>query len=566
MNCNLLDTLLPRADFSSYEEFAAHYRVNLPAAFNFGFDVVDALAARDPAGRALCWCNDAGAQADFTMADISRQSARAANWFRSLGIRRGDAVMLILKRRYEYWFAVIGLHKLGAMAIPATHMLTKKDLAYRIKAAHVKMIVSVNEHAIGAAIDEAVAENPVARLAGVGEPRPGWLDFKAGLAAAAETFERPAGAEAIDSERDIMLLYCTSGTTGMPKMVQHNFFYPLGHILTARYWQDCRQGGLHFTIADTGWAKASWGKLYGQWIAGSAVMVYDMDKFVARHVLQVITKHRVTTFCAPPTMYRYFIKEDLKAFDWSHLKHCTVAGEPINPEVYEQFKAATGLSLREGYGQTEMTVTLGTYPWMTPKPGSMGRPSPGYDVDLLDEHGKPCEVGQEGQIVVRTQARRPIGLFGGYYQDPDLTHKVWRDGIYYTGDMAWRDEDGYYWFVGRSDDVIKSSGYRIGPFEVESALQEHPAVLECAVTGVPDKERGAIVKATIVLAKGYEPTESLKNVLQEHVKTVTAPYKYPRVVEFVKELPKTISGKIRRVAIRDDDRRRPHAAPGKDPA
>jgi acetyl-CoA synthetase len=566
MNCNLLDSLLPCTDFESYEDFLARYRVALPATFNFGFDVVDALAARDPAGRALCWCNDAGEEADFTMAEIARQSARAANWFRSLGVRRGDAVMLILKRRYDYWFAVVGLHKLGAVAIPATHMLTKKDLSYRIRAAHVTMIVAVTEAGIADAIDQAVAETPVARLAGVGAPRPGWLDFRAGLAAASDRFDRPAGADAIDAGTDSMLLYFTSGTTGMPKMVQHNFFYPLGHILTARYWQDCRPGGLHFTIADTGWAKASWGKIYGQWIAGSAVMVYDMEKFSARRVLDVITKHRVTTFCAPPTMYRYFIREDLKSFDWSHLKHCTVAGEPLNPEVFEQFKAATGLALREGYGQTEMTVTLGTYPWMTPKPGSMGRPSPGYDVDLLDEHGQPCGAGQEGQIVVRTQARRPLGLFDGYYQDPELTRKVWRDGIYYTGDMAWRDEDGYYWFVGRSDDVIKSSGYRIGPFEVESALQEHPAVLECAVTGVPDEERGAVVKATIVLAGGFEPGEVLKHQLQEHVKKVTAPYKYPRVIEFVKELPKTISGKIRRVAIREDDHDRKLAGPGKDPA
>jgi acetyl-CoA synthetase len=556
MNINLLDSLLPRADFQSYEEFAAQYRVNVPADFNFGFDVVDALAARDPNGRALVWCNDAGDKADFTMGDISRQSARAAAWFHSLGIRRGDAVMLSLKRRYEYWFAVVGLHKLGAIAIPATHMLTKKDLVYRIKAAQIKMIVSVNEPGIRGAIEEAAAEVPVALRALVGGGgHDGWLDFDAGLRNAPDVFPRPSGRERIDPEKDIMLLYFTSGTTGMPKMVQHNFFYPLGHILTARYWQNCRPGGLHFTIADTGWAKASWGKIYGQWIAGSAVMAYDMDKFVAKHVLDVIVRHGVTTFCAPPTMYRYFIKEDLKARDWSRLKHCTVAGEPLNPEVYEQFLAGTGLPLREGYGQTEMTVTLGTYPWMTPKPGSMGRPSPGYDVDLLNEHGRPCEVGQEGQIVVRTDVRKPLGLFGGYYHDPDLTRSVWKDGIYYTGDMAWRDEDGYYWFVGRSDDVIKSSGYRIGPFEVESALQEHPAVLECAVTGVADPERGAIVKASIVLAKGYEPSDLLKKDLQEHVKRVTAPYKYPRVIDFVKELPKTISGKIRRVAIREEDHR-----------
>ena len=560
MNQSLLHNLLPRVEFASYEEFVAHYRVRVPADFNFGFDVVDALAGRDPDGRALCWCNDAGEKADFKMSDISRQSSRAASWFHSLGIRKGDAVMLILKRRYEYWFAVTGLHKLGAIAIPATHMLTKKDLVYRIKAAQVKMIVSVNEAGIRGAIEEAMADAPIPLRALVGgHGREGWLDFDAGLRASSDVFARPVGKARIDPEKDIMLLYFTSGTTGMPKMVLHNFFYPLGHILTARYWQNCRPGGLHFTIADTGWAKAAWGKIYGQWIAGSAVMVYDMDKFVARNVLDVVSRHGVTTFCAPPTMYRYFIKENLKTWDWSRLKHCTVAGEPLNPEVYEQFLAATGLSLREGYGQTEMTVTVGTYPWMQPKPGSMGKPSPGYDVDLLDERGKPCEVGQEGQIVVRTDARKPLGLFGGYYHDPELTRSVWRDGIYYTGDMAWRDEDGYYWFVGRSDDVIKSSGYRIGPFEVESALQEHPAVLECAVTGVPDAERGAIVKATVVLAKGYAPGEELKKELQEHVKKVTAPYKYPRVIEFAKELPKTISGKIRRVAIREDDHRKPRA-------
>ena len=551
---NLLDALLPRAEFDSYEDFAARFQVRVPADFNFGFDGVDALAAQNPGRRALCWCNDAGDTADFTLDDIRRQSARAAAWFRSLGIRRGDAVMLCLKRRYEYWFAIVGLHKLGAIAIPATHMLTKKDLIYRIQAARIKMIVSVNEPGIRGAIEDAVAEAPIALRALVGGGGSGgWLDFNAGLQAAPDVFPRPSGPDRIDPENDIMLLYFTSGTTGLPKMVQHNFFYPLGHILTARYWQNCRPGGLHFTIADTGWAKASWGKIYGQWLAGSAVMVYDMDKFIAKNVLDVIVRHGVTTFCAPPTMYRYFIKEDLKARDWSRLKHCTVAGEPLNPEVYEQFLAATGLTLREGYGQTEMTVMLGTYPWMTPKPGSMGKPSPGYDVDLLDEQGRPCQVGQEGQIVVRTDTRRPLGLFGGYYRDPDLTRSVWHDGVYYTGDMAWRDDDGYYWFVGRSDDVIKSSGYRIGPFEVESALQEHPAVLECAVTGVPDAERGAIVKATIVLAKGFHGSDALKKDLQEHVKRVTAPYKYPRHVEFVKELPKTISGKIRRVAIRESD-------------
>ena len=350
-----------------------------------------------------------------------------------------------------------------------------------------------------------------------------------------------------------MLLYFTSGTTGMPKMVLHNFLYPLGHIATACYWQNCRPGGLHLTIADTGWAKASWGKLYGQWMAGSAVMVYDMDRFHARDVLDVIVRYGVTTLCAPPTMYRYFIKEDLAAYDWSKLKHCSVAGEPLNPEIYTRFLEGTGLKLYEAYGQTELTVVMCTFPWVEPRPGSMGLPAPGYDIDLIDHEGRSCEVGQEGQVVVRTDKRVPLGIFQGYHDDPELTRKVWHDGVYRTGDIAWRDETGYYWFVGRDDDVIKSSGYRIGPFEVESALQEHPAVLECAVTGVPDPDRGAIVKATIVLARGYKASPELAKELQDHVKRITAPYKYPRQIEFVAELPKTISGKIRRVEIRQGD-------------
>jgi acetyl-CoA synthetase len=336
-------------------------------------------------------------------------------------------------------------------------------------------------------------------------------------------------------------------------MVRHNFFYPFGHLVTAKYWQGCIEGGLHLTIAETGWAKAAWGKIYGQWMVGSAVMVYDMERFHARAVLDVLVKYGVTTFCAPPTMYRYFIKEDLAGYDFSKLQHCVVAGEPLNPEVYQKFLEGTGLKLYEAYGQTELTVVAGTFPWMAPKPGSMGMAAPGYDLDLVDADGRSCECGEEGQLVVRTDIMRPLGMFDGYYRDADLTRKVWHDEVYYTGDMAWRDEDGYYWFVGRADDVIKSSGYRIGPFEVESALLEHPAVLECAITGVPDPDRGQIVKATVVLAKGYEPSDELAKSLQDHVKHVTAPYKYPRIVEFVRELPKTISGKIRRVEIREND-------------
>jgi acetyl-CoA synthetase len=352
---------------------------------------------------------------------------------------------------------------------------------------------------------------------------------------------------------DIMLLYFTSGTTGMPKMVNHNFAYPLGHILTAKYWQNVKDNGLHFTIADTGWAKSAWGKIYGQWLSGCAVMTYDYDKFHPKHLLHVIEKYSITSFCAPPTIYRFLIKEDLTKYNFRHLKYCVVAGEPLNPEVYKQFFDATGIKLMEGFGQTECTVAVATYPWMEPKPGSMGKPSPGYDIDILGPDGKVCEAGEIGQIVIYTNKRKPVGMFNGYYRDNELTKKVWQHGIYYTGDTAWRDEDGYYWFVGRADDIIKSSGYRIGPFEVESALLEHPAVLECAITAVPDPERGQIVKATIVPSKNYHPSDELAKELQEHVKKVTAPYKYPRIVEFVTDLPKTISGKIRRVQIRDQD-------------
>jgi acetyl-CoA synthetase len=379
---------------------------------------------------------------------------------------------------------------------------------------------------------------------------PPWADFNAFWKDAPQGFSRPSK---VNTNSDIMLLYFTSGTTGMPKMVQHNFAYPLGHVATAKFWHQVRDGGLHITVADTGWAKAAWGKIYGQWICGTALFVYDYDRFVPQDMLNVIVKYKVTTFCAPPTVYRFLIREDLSKYDFSALKNCTVAGEPLEPEIYEQFKAGTGIKLRECYGQTELTVTVCTYPWMEPKPGSMGRPSPGYDIDLLRDDGSSCDMGEEGQLVIRTGKRKPIGIFGGYYRDEELTKSVWHDDIYYTGDMAWRDEDGYLWFVGRSDDVIKSSGYRIGPFEVESALMEHQAVLECAITGVPDPDRGTVVKATVVLAKGWSPSEELKKELQNHVKKITAPYKYPRIVEFVTELPKTISGKIRRVQIREED-------------
>jgi acetyl-CoA synthetase len=549
----MLDKFLPRQDFDSYEEFYENFKINIPGDFNFAYDVVDEIAAATPDRIAMVWCDDKGAEATFTFSQMKYYSDKAANFFKNIGIKKGDPVMLILKRRYEFWFCLLGLHKLGAICIPATHLLTPKDIVYRCNAADIKMLVSVTDDVVIGHVEQAMPKSPTLVLkALVGDKRPGWLDFTDELEKVSDKFVRPTGdAAAVNS--DILLLYFTSGTTGMPKMVQHNFTYPLGHILTAKYWQHVSDGGLHLTVADTGWAKAMWGKIYGQWISGAAVFVYDYDKFVPKNLLDVIVKHKVTSFCAPPTIYRFFIKEDLTKFDLSSLKHCSIAGEPLNPEVYNQFLNATGMKLMEGYGQTELTVTVATYPWMEPKPGSMGKPAPGYDIDLLDDNGDSCDVGVEGQLVVRTDKRKPFGMFDGYYRDSELTNKVWHDGIYYTGDMAWKDEDGYYWFVGRADDLIKSSGYRIGPFEVESALVEHPAVLECAITAVPDPDRGQIVKATIVLARNYVAGDSLVKELQEHVKKVTAPYKYPRIIEFVTELPKTISGKIRRVEIREND-------------
>lgn len=551
----VLDKYLSQTAFESYQDFADNFKIQIPENFNFAYDVVDEIARTTPDKIAMVWCNDKGEEAMFTFADMKKYSDKAANFFLSAGIGKGDPVMLILKRRYEFWFCILALHKIGAITIPATHLLSTKDIVYRSNAADIKMIVCVPEEEVIQHVEEAEEKSPTLKVkALIGDNREGWLNFNDGMESSSEEFARPQGELATKNE-ETMLLYFTSGTTGMPKMVNHNYIYPLGHILTAKYWQNVQDNGLHFTVADTGWAKSAWGKLYGQWLSGSAVMTYDFDKFVPKNMMEVIEKYKVTTFCAPPTIYRFLIKEDLTRFDLSALKYCVVAGEPLNPEVYKQFLETTGIRLMEGYGQTECTVALATYPWMTPKPGSMGKPSPGYMIDLVDENGQSTEVGEEGQIVIYTRENPPVGMFSGYYRDETLTQKVWHDQIYYTGDMAWRDEDGYFWFVGRADDVIKSSGYRIGPFEVESALMEHPAVLECAITAVPDPDRGQVVKATIILAKNYQASDALALELQEHVKKVTAPYKYPRIVEFVSELPKTISGKIRRVQIREEDRK-----------
>ncbi|MHB8065738.1 MAG: AMP-binding protein [Ruminiclostridium sp.] len=549
----MLNKYLSQVDFSSYEDITENYHVDIPENFNFAYDVVDEYAKNQPNKVAIVWCDETGAEATFTFSQLKEYSDKTANFFKSIGIKRGDPVMLVLKRRYEFWFCILALHKLGAITIPATHLLTSKDFVYRANAADIKMVVCVPDPEVIKHVEEAEGKSPsLIYKALICESKDGWIDFTKSVDEASKEFDRPEGNQA-SQNNDISLLYFTSGTTGMPKMVQHDYVYPLGHIYTAKYWQNVTDGGLHLTVADTGWAKAVWGKIYGQWLAGSAVFVYDYDKFVPKEMLEVISKHKVTTFCAPPTIYRFFIKEDLTKFDLSSLNYCVVAGEPLNPEVFTQFYNATGIKLKEAFGQTELTVVLSITKWTEAKPGSMGKPSPGYDIDLLDDSGNSCQIGEEGQIVIRTDKRKPAGMFGGYYRDAALTDKVWHDDIYYTGDMAWRDEEGYFWFVGRADDVIKSSGYRIGPFEVESALVEHPAVLECAITAVPDEVRGQIVKATVVLAKTYTASNELIKELQEHVKKVTAPYKYPRIIEFVTELPKTISGKIRRVEIRETD-------------
>ena len=549
----MLERFLKQTSFSSQEDFMQNFKVLVPENFNFGYDVVDEWARIAPEKKALCWTNDKGEHIDFTFADIKRESDKTASYFQSLGIGHGDMVMLILKRRFEFWFSIIALHKLGAVCIPATHLLTEKDIIYRCNAADIKMIVAVGEDIVTGHVDRSLAASPsLQHCVSVGPVIPkGWDDFHAGIEAAAP-FSRPAF---VNTNEDISLLYFTSGTTGNPKMVAHDFTYPLGHIITGSFWHNLNEKSLHLTLADTGWGKAVWGKLYGQWIAGANVFVYDFDKFTPADVLGMIEKYHITSFCAPPTVFRFLIREDLSKFNISSLKYCTIAGEALNPKVYEEFYRITGIKLMEGFGQTETTLTVATYPWVEPKPGSMGIRNPQYDIDLLTNDGRWAEEGEQGQIVIRTDKGKPLGLFKEYYRDPEKTKEAYHDNIYYTGDVAWRDEDGYYWFVGRADDVIKSSGYRIGPFEVESALMTHPAVVECAITGVPDEIRGQVVKATIVLAKDYKERagEALIKEIQDHVKHVTAPYKYPRIVEFVEELPKTISGKIRRVEIRDKD-------------
>ena len=540
-------------EFTNYEDLKNNFKIKVPENFNFSYDIVDRYEALEPNKRALVWCDDSGEERVFTFADIARESRRTANYLVSKGIKKGDAVMLILRRRYEFWFFITALHRIGAIAVPATNQLLQKDLEYRTNAAQIKMIVSYDD-TIQNEIEKALPASPsVKTLVTVQSDREGWVSYAKEIGSFTTEFPRPTGENATHNE-DVMLLYFTSGTSGYPKMVQHNFAYPLGHIVTAKYWQNVIDDGLHLTVAETGWAKSVWGKLYGQWICGSAVFAYDMVQFKPGVMLKKIEQYKVTTFCAPPTVYNYLVRADINKYDLSSLKYLVTAGEALNPEVYNKVYEATGLKMFEAYGQTEATVMVGNFPGMEPKPGSMGKPAPGYDVAVVHEDGTPCKPMEQGSIVVNLENGRPFGLFTGYYHDDEKTKSVFEGNKYLTGDTAYYDEDGYIWFIGRNDDVIKSSGYRVSPFEIESILQQHPAVLECAVTGVPDPRRGQAIKATIVLTKLYEASEQLRISILDWMKEKTANYKHPRIIEFVSALPKTISGKIRRVEIRENDK------------
>lgn len=555
----MIERFLTQTKFTSEDDYAKHLHFIVPENFNFAYDVMDAWAEEKPDKVALLWTSERGEEVSTTYREFKEQTDRTAAYFMQLGIKHGDKVMLILKRHYQWWLSMMALCKVGAIAIPATHMLTVHDIVYRNQSASVKYIICANDEYITEQITKAMPDSPTVKalvavnaLSELDKPIPeGFHDWRKEWAEA-PAFVRP---DNVNTNEDTMLMYFTSGTSGEPKMVAHDFLYALGHLTTGVYWHNLHANSLHLTVADTGWGKAVWGKLYGQWFAGATVFVYDHEKFTAEKIMRQMEKYHITSFCAPPTIYRFMIREDFSKYDLSSLEWCTTAGEAMNPSVANRFKELTGVTIYEGFGQTETTMTLGTFPWVKPKPGSMGKPNPQYDVQLLRQDGTECEDGEKGEICIRIGDKKPLGLFKGYYRDEERTKETWHDGIYHTGDMAWHDEEGYYWFVGRTDDVIKSSGYRIGPFEVENALMTHPAVVECAITGVPDPIRGMIVKATVVLAPEYKAKagDELIKELQNHVKHETAPYKYPRLIEFVNELPKTISGKIRRVEIREKD-------------
>ena len=512
--------------------------------FNFAFDIVDEIAKKAPEKLAMLHIDKHKVERRFTFNDMKRASNQCANYFKSLGIKKGDRVMLVLKRHYQFWYAILALHKLGAVAIPATNLLQEHDFDYRFNAAEVSAIVCTADGDVAHQVDLAEPASPTLKTKIlVGGEREGWHNFDEEFPLFSAHFYRT---EDTACGNDLMLMFFTSGTTGYPKIAAHNYKYALGHYVTAKYWHGVDENGLHFTISETGWGKALWGKLYGQWLCEGAVFTYDFDRFDAADILPMFAKYHITTFCAPPTMLRMMIKQDISQYDLSSIKHMTTAGEALNPEVYRQFEKATGLQIMEGFGQTELTLMIANLMGNSHKLGSMGKPTPAYDVDILDPDGNPVPDGETGEIVVKTSDKVPCGLFAGYYKNQEKTDEVWHDGYYHTGDTAWRDEDGFYWYVGRVDDVIKSSGYRIGPFEIESVIMELPYVLECGVSAAPDEVRGQVVKASIVLVKGTEPTEELKKEIQDYVKHHTAPYKYPRIVVFKDELPKTISGKIQR--------------------
>ena len=550
----MLSRFLKKTEYESYEDFLQHFKVDVPSDFNFGYDVIDRYATETPDKEAILWANDRGDVKYLTYGEFKRVTDQCAAFFQEIGIERGDRVMLILKRRLEWWYAMVALHKIGAVAIPATHMLTSKDIMYRCHMAGISGIIACGDDDIIAQVNRAHRFSPMLRhCISIGPSVPnGWYDFWRGLNEAGE-FVAPKR----NTITDNFLLYFTSGTTGEPKMVMHDYSYPLAHIITAKYWHNLHDNSLHLTLADTGWGKAVWGKFYGQMLCGATVFIYDYEgSFKPAKLLETIAKFRITSFCAPPTIYRFLIREDLSRYNLSSLEYCTTAGEALNPNVFDEWKEKTGITIYESYGQTETTLVVGTYPWVKPKPGAMGVRNPQYDIDVVDEKQRRVKPMEHGELVIRVGEQRPLGLFKGYYRNDEMTEKRIQNGLYYTGDIVYYDEDGYLWFVSRSDDVIKTSGYRVGPFEVESALMTHPAVVECAITAVPDEIRGQLVKATIVLADDWKAKagDALVKELQNHVKHETAPYKYPRVIEFVDVLPKTISGKIRRVEIRENDR------------
>lgn len=550
--------LVDDRDFTDYEDFKKNCKLKTKQDFNFAYDIVDRYASDFPGKRALVWINDDGEERTFTFDDISRESKRAAYWLVSKGIKKGDTVMLVLRRRYEWWILMPALHRIGAIVIPATDQLLQSDIEYRTNAADVKMIISYDNPIIQGEIEKSMPNSKTVQyLVTVGkEKRDGWISFHEEYEKAPAEFPRPVG-EAATHNKDPMLLYFTSGTSGYPKMVLQDYDYPIGHIMTAKYWHGVVEDGLHLTIAETGWAKSTWGKLYGQWIAGTALFVYDMNMFKPAKMLEMISKYGLTTFCAPPTVYRYLVRQNLSKYDLSKCTRFSTAGEALNDEVYNKWLEQTGKKIYEGYGQTESTIICGNFLELSEiRPGSMGRPNPLYNVEILDANNKSVPAGEIGELCIHVEDGRPFGLLMGYHKDVALTANAFDGGVYHTGDNVYMDEDGYVWFVGRKDDIIKTAGYRVSPFEVESILQKHPAVMECAVTGVEDPKRGMAVKATIVLSPGYDKKDpkEMEIELSTFAKENTAMYKCPRIFEFLPELPKTISGKIRRVEIRERDK------------